>query len=104
MILKDSPLAGFPGHVLKNRSRRAGIQARAERKREGTGLLFHRTRRGFQRLVGNFVIEDLLFHIHLSHSLIPLVRQRRRQPHWQDEKIPYGPPAIATLNHPLLTV
>src|ERR1700675_879061 len=45
----------------KIRSSGAGIETRAECKREGACFVLHRARRGFQRLVGNFKGEDLFF-------------------------------------------
>ncbi len=87
----------------KDQSGRAAIQAGAERKREGSRLLRHRARRGFQRLVGNFTDEDIFFplvDVDIIHSLVPFVRQLRRQVTRQDEKFAQ-PPATCPLNHRL---
>ena len=66
----------------------ASVEAGTESECESSSLLFDRTRRGFQRLVGNLKTENSSsLSMYLSViGLLPLVRQRRRH-HQAVEKL-----------------
>jgi hypothetical protein len=61
--------------------------------------------RGLQRLVGDFVGQDLLFSLETDsgviHGIDPFVRQRRQQVRGRRRKLLLTP-TNAILNHPLL--
>jgi len=84
----------------------ASVEARAESECESSSFLFDRTRRGFQRLVGNLKAENLFFPLDVlvshrpSSSCSPSGAGITREVHTFGE----NPPPRNPLNHRLRTV